>query len=289
MLDKLEKLLDLHANILDKYLLYSVIKDAILFSMDNAIRTEPLLFVGNPGCGKTLLCRQLRELFNQDNDIVIPMGCGSGISGLLGSTPEYRGSSNGKILSAIWNSMEKSNCLNPLVVIDEIEKSCFSTRVNDINQNVFPTLLQLWGNENRLHFMDNFFEVPVTKEFHPNYIATANSLEPIPQPLLDRVNVIRFRDYTENELKNKIIPFQFESYRKNRNKLVPKRLTNDETELIYKMSNGRTRKIQPSINKYLSAIFDINGKKHKLSSAEIENLIESSAVYCEEKQIGFCR
>ena len=136
--------------------------------------------------------------------------------------------------------------------------------------------------------MDNFFEVPIKKEFHPNYIATANSLEPIPEPLLDRVNVIRFRDYTENELKNTIIPFQYESFKENHNELVPKPLTNEETEIIYKMSQGRTRKIQPSINKYLFAIFDINGKKHQLSSLEIENLIETSAVNYEEKQIGFC-
>lgn len=285
---ELEDLINQHPNILNKDLLYAYIKNAILFSKDNIVKTTPLLLVGNPGCGKTLFCRQLRQLFNQDNDIFIPMGSGLGITGLLGSTPEYKNASNGKILSSIWESLNNENCLNPLIVLDEIEKACFSSKISDVNQNVYPTLLQLFGEENMIHFKDNFFEVPVN-HFFPNFICTANSIESIPAPLLDRVTIIKFRDYTEEEFKSKIIPFQYESFRSKHNSLVPDNLSEQEIDIIYKMCNGKTRQIHTAINRYLSVLFDIDGNRKKLDSITIENLYKSFEEILPKKQIGFCR
>ena len=239
-----------------------------------------------------MFCRQLREVFGQDNDIFIPMGIGSGVDGLFGCPPSYKSASNGKILSSIWESMDKTNCLNPIIVLDEMEKACYSIGTHDVNQNVLPSLLQLFGDENILQFKDNFFEVPI-KNFHPNFIATANSLESIPEPLLNRLNVIRFRGYSEAEVKETVIPYQYESFKKGHNELVPDALSNEEIDIIYKMSRSKTRQIKPSINKFLAASFDLNGQRHQLDSAEVEGLLKTSQTSCEEKheekQIGFCR
>ena len=282
MFGKIENLFNLHPNILDKEKLFAFLQNAILFSKGQIISLPPLLFLGNPGCGKTLLCRQLREVFGQDNDVFLPMGTGGGVSALLGSTPEYKSASHGKILAGIWEATEKINCLNPLIVCDEISQ-CGHT--SDSNQQVFPVLLQLLGMENMKHFHDNFFDVPI-HNFQPNFICTANSLEPIPEALMDRINVIKFRDYTEQELKNTLIPYQYEIFKNSHNELVPENLSEDEIDLIYKMSEGKPRRIQPCINMVLAASFDINGKRIKLDSIKREYLLKT---YADVKQetIGF--
>ena len=177
--------------------------------------------------------------------------------------------------------------LNPIIILDEIEKSCLSSKVSDVNQNVYPTLIQLLGSENIKHFKDNFFDVPI-KNFYPNFVGTANSVESIPKPLLDRLTIIRFRDYTEEEFKTKIIPMQYEAFRNKHNSLVPEKLTEQEVNIIYKLSRGETRQIQTAINRYLSVLFDIDGNKQNLTSSIIDNLLQSCEELYDDKKIGFC-
>ena len=288
MFKGLDALINKHPNLLDKDLLTAFLKNAILFSKESIITIEPLLLVGNPGCGKSLFCRQLRELFKQDYDIFIPLGSGLGSDAIAGSTADYKNASNGRVLSSIWESMNKSNCLNPLIVLDEVDKACLTSQTSDHNQNVLPTLLQLLGDENRLHFTDNYFDVRLNG-FFPNFIATANSKENIPECLLDRFNVIEFRDYTREEFVSNIIPSQYDVFKNSHNNLVPENLNQDEIEIIYQLSKGKTRKIQPAINKYVAAIFDFEGQKHQLNSNELNNLIETSQSVWEPRQIGFCK
>ncbi len=103
---------------------------------------------------------------------------------------------------------------------------------------------------------------------------------------MDRINVIKFRDYTEQELKNTLIPYQYEIFKNSHNELVPENLSEEEIDLIYKMSEGKPRRIQPCINMVLAASFDINGKRKKLDSIKREYLLKT---YADVKQetIGF--
>ncbi len=293
ILCKAEKLLAQHPNILNKDDLLLSLKNAILFAKDGVIRLDPLLFVGSPGCGKSLLCRQLREILNQDKDCFITIGNGGGVQNLLGTTPEWKGASNGKILSAIWEANTKNCLANPLIVLDELDKGNFSPRGSDNMQNILPVLLLLTGDENLKHFQDLFFEVPINKIFYPNIICTANRLEPLLEPhvesLYNRLRVIHFRDYTEDEMKKLIIPLKYEAFKKEHNELVPEKLSPREIDIIYALSNGLTRQINMGIKKYLGTAFDLEGKRHRLSSKNIEKLIMGSKVVSQERQIGFCR
>ena len=274
ILEKAVSIIEQHPNIINKDVRISYLKNAVLFSKENVIRIRPLLFVGEPGCGKTLLCKQLRECFGQAKDIFLPMGSGLGTDMLVGYGAGYKNACNGLVLSSIWLSNDGRNCLNPILVIDEIDKASFKS-CNDVNQNMYPTLVQLLGDENIGHFKDNFFEVTL-QNFYPIFFATANTLETIPEPLLDRFIIINFRAYTQEEFKKLIIPLQYESFRKEHNSRVPEKIDENDIDLLCKMCKGRTRQIQTSILKFLAAQFDLKGQQHVLSSTEKAKLLENT-------------
>lgn len=114
-------------------------------------------------------------------------------------------------------------------------------------------------------------------------------MAPRVESLYNRLCVIHFRDYTAQEMKKIIIPLQFEKFKQEHNNLVPDKLSSQEIDIIYDMCNGKTRQITMSIKKYLGTLFDLNGRRRKLSSEEIECLIKTSKKAYEEKHIGFCR
>ena len=288
MYAKFNELMERHPNIINKDLLYAVMKISWIFAKENIVKIPPILFVGTPGCGKTLLCTEITQIIGQKHNILIPLGSGGGITRLLGSTPEYKGASNGLILSSIWEANDTINTLNSIVILDELDKACYSNQVSDQNQNILASLLQLLGDTNIKNFKDNFFEIEL-QNFYPCFLSTANSIKPIPESLLDRVNIIRLRDYNEQELKSIVIPLQYESFRNDFNNLIPEALSEEEIEIIYKLSKGMTRQIKPAIMKYLDAIFDMDGKRHPLSSMELYDLLKEATVNYEDKQIGFFR
>lgn len=286
---RVKDIIDQHPNIINKELLLAIMQVSLYLSKDNKIHfPKPIILVGSPGCGKSMLCRQLREAFGQERDIFIPIGTGLGADSLMGITPSYKNAGPGRVLSSIWESMgeSKKNCLNPLLVLDEIEKGCYSLK-NDVNQNIQPSLLQLFSDECALHFQDSFFQISI-KNFFANYIATANSLAPLPEPILNRCFIVRFRNYDECEMKNIVIPALYSSFRKELNHLVPESLTKDEIDLIYQMSNGQPRQVKPSLILWLASIFK-DGKRQELDLKTINSLVESSRMNYDDKQIGFYR
>ena len=291
ILNKVKAILDQHPNIINKEDLILSLKTTVLFAKNNILKTDAFLFCGTPGCGKSLLARQLREILGQENDIFISMGNGGGTNVLLGSTPEWKGASNGRILSSIWEANKKGCLGNPLIVLDELDKANFSVDGSNNLQDVLGAMLIIAGDENIKHFQDLFFEVPI-RRFYPNIICTANQLDPLLAPrvesLYNRLRVIYFRDYTAQEMKKIIIPLQFEKFKQEHNDLVPENLSSQEIDIIYDMCNGKPRQVTMSIKKYLGTLFDLNGKRRKLSSEEIECLIRTSKMSYEEKHIGFC-
>lgn len=292
ILTNLEAILDQHPNILNKDDLLLSLKTSVLFARENIIRLEPLLLIGSPGCGKSLLARQLREILGQENDVTINLGDGGGTNSLLGSSPEWKGASNGRVLSSIWEANRKGCLGNPIIVLEELDKANFNVSGSNNFQDILPAMLLLCGDENRKHYRDLYFEVPV-RNFYPNIICTGNKLEPLLDPhvesLFNRLRVIKFRDYTPQELKEIVIPLRYEAFRKEHNNLVPEKLSTQEIDIIYEMCNGQTRQIVMSVKKYLGTLFDLNGKRRTLSPEEIDCLIKTSKMVYEEKRVGFCR
>lgn len=261
MVEKFDDILEEHPNIVDRHILSAIFKVCFYFSKHNILRIPPLLFHGEPGTGKNHFLKQLTNLFDQ-NQILIPVGMGDGVGAIVGSAPTYRNSSYGQLLASLWSAKDELITPNPLVCIDELDKGVFSSTSSDPHQNILPTLLQLTGEADKQMFKDNFFSVKLQK-FHPNIIFTANDISQIPISLVDRLFAIEFRAYTEKEFKEIVIPSKYKEFKQNLNENVPQTLSQQDTEIIFQLCDGQTRKLQIAFNIFLAESFDHNGKKEK--------------------------
>lgn len=264
-----------HTNIMNPDDVMAMIKVAAI-NKDKKITMSPILFVGPSGCGKTRLAKKIAKCFDQNKTVFISCSTGLGISGIMGSTPDYKAASYGKILESIWVSKQDACCLNPCIIIDEIDKGMYGY-IGDANQNLYGTLLTLLEKENSESFTDNFFGIPVNN-FNPNYFITANDTSTIPEPLLNRMIVIHFRDYTKEELVSQVIPAKYHDFAATHE--VPQDLSEEEYRLVAKLASFSTRKIDLAINKYIAhsryisdANQDFTEIEHRL--LKIENKTEN--------------
>lgn len=268
-----------HTNIENPEDLLSIIKVALL-DHDKKLSMPPLLFVGPPGCGKTRLASIIAKSFGQVTPILISCGTGLGVSKIVGSTSDYKSATYGVLLESIWTSIPGRCCLNPILIFDEIDKMPYDN-INDVNQNLYATLLSILEPETANQYADNFFEIPINN-FICNYILTANDTQNIPEALLSRMNIIKFRDYTEDELVSQIIPSKYQEFSAEHD-LVPSKLNTDEYKLIAKIASNNTRMIKLGITKYIAQkqLADVN-----CSLSDIEKHLMKEQQN-KTKQIGF--
>lgn len=198
-INKIQEKLDIDHYGLEKPKKRIIEQFAIAKLKDNKVKGSILCFVGAPGVGKTSFAKSIAESIGR-SFIRISLGGVRDESEIRGHRRTYVGAMPGKIIQAIKRA--KTN--NPLILLDEVDKMGASNQGDPAS-----ALLEVLDPEQNFSFTDHYLDVPFDLS-NVFFIATANYLENIPEPLKDRMEIITLPSYSflekEEILKKYIIP-----------------------------------------------------------------------------------
>ena len=247
--------------------------------MSGTLKGPILCLVGPPGVGKTSIARSIAKAINRKY-VRMSLGGMRDEAEIRGHRRTYVGAIPGRIVY----SLKEAKSMNPLILLDEIDKLS-----SDYKGNPGDALLEVLDREQNKTFRDNYMELPIDLS-KVLFITTANSLDTIPRPLLDRMEVVEVSGYTYEEkfniARNHLIPKIFKEYKLN-NEVIT---INDEA--IRFVIDGYTREsgvrslervISSLIRKSMASILKKNLKSMNIDKAKVEELLGTKRYSFDEK------
>lgn len=228
-----------------------------------------LCLVGPPGVGKTSIARSIAHAMNRKYSR-ISLGGMKDESEIRGHRRTYVGAIPGRITYAL----KDAKTMNPLILFDEIDKISSSYKGDPSD-----ALLEILDSEQNKDFRDSYLELPLNLS-KVMFIATANTLETIPRPLLDRMEVIEVSGYTYEEkfniAKEHLIPKIF------KNLDIPMDNITIEDDSIRNVIEGYTResgvrglerKLMSLVRKVLADMIKEKKKEYVVDTDSVEKLL----------------
>ena len=193
------------------------VKDRILEflavkQLNPSLKNQIICLVGPPGVGKTSIGASIAKAMKRKY-VRVSLGGVRDEADIRGHRKTYIGAMPGRIVNALVEAKSK----NPLMLLDEIDKL-----TRDSHGDPASALLEVLDGEQNHSFRDHFVEIPLDLS-ECLFIATANTLDTVPKPLLDRMEIIELSTYTRTEklaiAKNHLIPKQLKRHGLNRRML----------------------------------------------------------------------
>lgn len=252
--------------------------------------TSPILcLVGPPGTGKTSIARSIASALGRKY-VRISLGGVRDEAEIRGHRKTYVGAMPGRIVEGI----KHAGVSNPLMLLDEVDKVS-----SDYKGDTSSALLEVLDSEQNVRFRDHYIELPINLS-EVLFIATANTTQTIPGPLLDRMEIIEVNSYTENEKfhigKNYLIRKQMEKNGLTKEQLL---ITNAALEKIihnYTREAGvrnLERRIGDICRKAARELLEQNKKSIRVTDKNLEKYLGREKVLYNEAnetdQVGIVR
>ena len=285
-LEKVKKSLDEHhyalENVKERIIEYLAVK-----KNKNTLRSPIICLVGPPGVGKTTFAQSIAKSLGR-KVTKISVGGVNDEAEIVGHRRTYIGAAPGLIIQG----MKKATTINPVFIIDEIDKM-----TKDIKGDPASALLEVLDLEQNKHFIDHYIEEEYDLS-NVMFIATANYMEQIPHEMRDRLEIVELSSYTEHEkldiAKRHLIPKQLEEHG-----LSPKKIIFDDKSILRIIRNYTKESGVRELDRLLATVtrkivkeivVDKTKKTYKIGLKELNKYLGKEKFYfnisADDSQIG---
>ena len=255
-----------------------IVEHLAIYKRNPRAKSPILCFVGPPGVGKTSMGESMANALGRKFER-ISLGGLHDEAELRGHRKTYIGAMPGRIIQAI----QRTGTKNPLIMLDEVDKLG-----RDYRGDPSAALMEILDPSQNINFRDNYLELPFDLS-NVFFLATANTLDTIPRPLLDRMEVLRLSGYTEEEkiqiAKKYLIPQQLHEINLSSSEIViPDEVVGKIIRRYTREAGVRelSRQLAKTIRKALTILVDNNESKVTLNEAMLTELLGRERFFIEE-------